>query len=376
MQLIVQFLSLTIALWIAIPLAAAEPVWKTAYIKRGYVGNLSAPGAGAEATLRVRAFLPFDGTKVRMFGAGSHEHEVALAGLWLIPDAGAEQDRYAVTFAGQPGITVPKGLKDVRSDEVEMPIKAGLWFIEDRYTSPTFPYAYDIDTVRWSRPPEGLKPGQPATGSLRHVRTGVIRRIDVLTTDTRPLVACFGDSITQGYGATGNAGARYPDVLSKLIDRPTLNLGVNGDRLADNRFAANSIAGLSGVEQVVFLMGINDIVSGSGFKSVQEYAAIARPLIQSFRDRRLRIVWCTIPPAGGLKQMDDKPEKEALRVAVNEWIRANAQADAIADFDKALADPARPSWIREDCQGDRIHPNDKGYVRMAEAAAEALKPLK
>lgn len=364
---------LTVALFsLAVPLAA-EPVWKTAFVKRGYVGNLSAPGGGADVTLRVRTPIPFDGTKVRVFGTGSLEHEVSLASLWMTQ---GDASRHAITFAGQNGVVVPKGLKDVRSDEVEMPVKAGLWHLEDTYASPTFPYAYDIDTVLWNRPPASVKPGQPATGKMKHVRTGVIRRIDVLTTDTRPLVACYGDSITQGYGATGDADARYPDVLSKLIDRPTLNLGVNSDTLAQNRFAANNLAGLAGVEQVVFLMGINDIVFGTGFKSEQEYAAIAKPLIQQFRDRKLKIVWCTIPPAGGLKEMDKDPAKEALRVAVNDWIRTQARADAIADFDKALADPQKPSWLRDDCQGDRIHPNDKGYAVMAEVAAEALRGIK
>jgi len=376
-----RILACAALLLLAVPIAA-EPVWKTAFVKRGYVGNLSAPGAGSEATLRVRTPIPFDGTKVRLFGTGSLEHEVTLSSLWLVPadgDRGAgetgQAGRHAITFAGQPGITVPKGLKGIRSDEVALPIQAGLWHLEDTYTSPSFPYAYDIDTVRWSRPPAGLKPGQPASGAIKHVRTGLIRRIDVLTMDIRPLVACYGDSITQGYGATPDAGARYPDVLARRIDRPTLNLGVNGDTLAQNRFAANGIAELAGVEQVVFLMGINDIVSGTGFKTAEEYAAIANPLIQQFRDRKLRIVWCTIPPAGGLKQMDDDPAKEALRVAVNQWIRTNRTADAIADFDRALADPNKPAWLREDCQGDRIHPSDKGYAVMADVAAEALKTL-
>lgn len=371
MRFSVPFFALLLGSVSAIPVAAAEPAWKTAFVKRGYVGNLSAPGNGTEATLRVRTPIAFDGTKIRVFGTGSLEHEVSLAALWLTQ---GERSRHAITFGGQPGAVIPKGLKDVRSDEVEMPVKAGVWTLEDTYTSPTFPYAYDIDTVGWSRPAAGLKPGQPSSGGMKHVRTGVIRRIDVLTADTRPLVVCYGDSITQGYGATPDAGARYPDVLSKLIDRPTLNLGVNGDTLAQNRYSANAIAGLAGVEQVVFLMGINDIVGRTGFKTVDEYAAIAKPLIQQFHDRKLKVVWGTIPPAGGIKQMDEK--KEALRVAVNEWIRANKSVDAIADFDRALADPNKPSWLLEDCQGDRIHPNDKGYARMAEVAADALKGLK
>jgi lysophospholipase L1-like esterase len=373
---LIRGLTLTVVLALVNSLAASEPVWKTAFVKRGYVGNLSAPATGIELTLRSRTPIPFGGTKVRMFGTGSWEHEVSLASLGMtVGDTRTSVgERHQVTFAGQPGVVVPKGLKDVHTDEVEMPVKPGVWYIEENVTSATFPYAYDIDTVAWSCPAVGLKPGQANTGEIKQVRTGVIRRVDILTADTRALVACYGDSITQGYGATPDAGARYPDVLTKLIDRPTLNLGVNGDTLARNRLAANSVAGLAGVEQVVFLMGINDILQGTGFNTVDEYAAIVKPLIQQFGDRKLKVVWCTIPPAGGIEQMDEK--KEALRVAVNEWIRGSASADAVADFDRVLADPNKPGWLLEDCQNDRIHPNDKGYAKMAEVAADALKGLK
>jgi len=40
-------------------------------------------------------------------------------------------------------------------------------------------------------------------------------------------IICFGDSITFGYGA--NPGEDYPHALSKMVDVPVVNAGIDGD---------------------------------------------------------------------------------------------------------------------------------------------------
>ncbi len=54
--------------------------------------------------------------------------------------------------------------------------------------------------------------------------------------DTRPIIACFGDSLSAGYGL--EPGKSYPDVLQQLIDAAGLqyhvvNFGVSGDTTTD-----------------------------------------------------------------------------------------------------------------------------------------------
>jgi acyl-CoA thioesterase I len=44
-------------------------------------------------------------------------------------------------------------------------------------------------------------------------------------------IICFGDSITFGYGAS--PGEDYPTALSKLLKRPVINAGVDGDTTFD-----------------------------------------------------------------------------------------------------------------------------------------------
>ncbi|MCU1324882.1 MAG: lipolytic enzyme family [Bryobacterales bacterium] len=52
------------------------------------------------------------------------------------------------------------------------------------------------------------------------------------TADSRPVIACFGDSLSAGFGLEG--GKSYPEVLQQLVDKKgyryrVVNLGVSGD---------------------------------------------------------------------------------------------------------------------------------------------------
>lgn len=349
-------------------------VWKTAYVKRGFVGDFKAEWAGGPgATLRMRTPLAVGGSQVKVVVQGSPADRVVVSRMALVrgkDDAGAvEGEAYPVTFDGKPTLTIERQKFARASDIMTISVTAGTWYVDDAYESPTFPYAYEVDAGWWRR--EGSEKATKLSA-----RTGITRRIDVLTTDRRPLVVCYGDSITHGFGSTPNAAARYPDVLAKFLDQPTLNLGVNSDRLKDNGHAFLQVAELAGVEQVVFLLGINDIIL-RGVATPQEYAAVASTQIKELQKRKIRVIWGTIPPAGGFEQFDKDPAKEQFRQAVNEWIRSCGLPDAVADFDKAMADPENPTKLRAtDHCGDWLHPNDAGYKRMAEAAAEAIKGMK
>ena len=61
------------------------------------------------------------------------------------------------------------------------------------------------------------------------------------------------------------------------------------------------------------------------------------------------------------------PEREAKRVAVNEWIRSATVFDAVIDFDKGLRDPDRPTrMMPEYDNGDHLHPGDAGLMRTGD----------
>ena len=59
---------------------------------------------------------------------------------------------------------------------------------------------------------------------------------------------------------------------------------------------------------------------------------------------------------------------EAIRQAVNQWVRTSGAYDAVIDFDAAVRDAASPGRLRADFDpGDHVHPNDAGNEAMAAA---------
>ena len=355
--------------------SADEGTWKTAYFKRGFVGMFDANSSGGTgATQRMHTPLQYDGTKVRLYVRGGYEQETELAKMTIT--AGADDQgkitgkSFPILFKGDPGLKLEKGLKTGVSDEMKIPVTRGTWYVQDIYASSKFPYAYENDKGSCEAgdcfEKETLKKSLGA-------RTGIVYRIDVFTTDPRNAIVCYGDSITHGFNATPNTNQSYPAQLGKLLDRPVLNLGVNGDMVSQALGSVGEIGSLKGVDTVIFLMGINDIVSGSKVKSAKDYADIVRQVINGCKQKKLKIYLGTIPSSGGLKQFDKDPSKEQLRQEINAWIKKGNGATGVIDFDAALADPETPVKMRADCQSDWIHPNDLGYQKMAEAAAAKLK---
>ncbi len=104
------------------------------------------------------------------------------------------------------------------------------------------------------------------------------------------VVACFGDSITDGTASTLNGDDRWPDVLSRRLHETygarvsVVNAGIGGNRVASpasystatpvaggpsalERFDRD-VAGLSGVSAVIWLEGINDLSGGAKAEAV------------------------------------------------------------------------------------------------------------
>jgi len=89
-------------------------------------------------------------------------------------------------------------------------------------------------------------------------------------------------------------------------------------------------------------------------------------MIAAAHARRIRVYGATILPFG--RSFYSSPEHEAARAAVNRWIRAGGQFDAVVDLDAAMRDPTDPTRLRADLDsGDHLHPNEAGYRVMADA---------
>jgi lysophospholipase L1-like esterase len=67
------------------------------------------------------------------------------------------------------------------------------------------------------------------------------------------------------------------------------------------------------------------------------------------------------------------PAHEALRQALNAWIRTSGKFDAVMDFDAAVRDPVTlTNLLSADDSGDGLHLNPAGYQALANSIDLAL----
>ena len=373
---------MALAIGLLLPAAHAEEgVWRTAYYDRSVpMGETGTP----VEVLRSPAPLAFSGTKARLYLVGGMMDDVNLERVTLVKAAQVSDGQttwdglikpplYPITFSGKQALTIPKragaGLR-VPSDEISAPIVAGLWYIQQSFQKDSkTPYSFDNDGAF-------LAASHEAPTALKLAGRLGAYRVDVLTTDTRPLIACCGDSITASSGATKLRGTRYPDLLGKELSLPTINLGVNGGSF--DTLVRTDINGLAGVDVVVVLLGSNDIRGGL-VKKLDDFVKNATnwsKSVQNIEGRagKLKVIWGTILPR---VDFSTHPEQEKLRQEVNAWIRGNSMgANAIVDFDEALADPNDPAkLVAEYVTADGVHPNDAGDVVLAKAAVGVIQKL-
>ena len=359
----------------------------------------SIPRSLRDQTIRQIARLSLGGDRIRVEFSneyGEHplvigEAQVALAGEngAIVPGSGQ-----ALTFGGDPGITVPPGAP-VWSDPVDLAVEDLGSVAVSLYLPVVAP------TTTWhndARQTAFIGAGNVAAADTFEATQTLTSWIFLsgIAVDAEPdarAVVLFGDSITDGDGSTLDANNRYPDQLAERIVEAgaavaILNEGISGARVLSDRMGDNALARFDrdvlshpGTDTVVLMMGINDIGwPDSVLVPEGERAPAAEEIIQGYQqliDRAhahdMKIIGATLTPfnnafEGGPLEGYYNAEKEAKRQAVNEWIRTSGAFDGVIDFDAALQDPENPGRMRAEFdKGDNLHPNDAGYQAMADA---------
>lgn len=127
---------------------------------------------------------------------------------------------------------------------------------------------------------------------------------------------------------------------------------------------------------MIWLEGINDF-SKNGNASLETVKAALQESVARLRARSpsLRIIGATVVTAlGSSSPAHGFPEQDEKRKALNAFIRTSGLFDGVADFDKAVLDPAtgslRGEFVPESTTGgpgDKLHPNRAGYLAMGQA---------
>ncbi|MGW0937385.1 SGNH/GDSL hydrolase family protein [Streptomyces sp. NPDC002666] len=274
-----------------------------------------------------------------------------------------------VTFRNAPSVTIAAG-GQIISDPVVVPVAADADLVVTLRT-PTargpvtiHPNSHQTSSTEG---PQGTRP----TTDWRYLTAVDVRG----RTATGTLVA-FGDSLTAGSGSTTDANSRWPDVLAdRLAGRyAVVNQGIGGNRIllsgvgprGLDRFDRDVLA-VTGVKTVVIALGINDIQAFPQEDNPARIADALRTLTERAHTRGLRVIGATLMPYEG--QGNWTPARNAVRVHVNEAIRAGGVFDEVLDFDRAVQDPSRPNRLLPAYDsGDHLHLNDAGYQRLGSLA--------
>ena len=168
------------------------------------------------------------------------------------------------------------------------------------------------------------------------------------------VILAFGDSLTYGTGAS--PGASYPELLEILVRRKVFNSGVPGETSAEGRDRLQGVLDTVRPDLVLLCHGGNDLLRKMDtIKTVENIMA----MIRMIRDSGSQVVLIGIPRPGLLP----------------------STADFYKDIARNMKVPFEGTIMAEilsqgNLKSDYIHPNDRGYARIAEAMARFLKKYK
>jgi acyl-CoA thioesterase-1 len=179
----------------------------------------------------------------------------------------------------------------------------------------------------------------------------------------RPLIVCYGDSITAGYGL--NSGQSYPDALQRDLDKggyayKVSNMGTSG---ATTKDAVANIRSVLGAHPAVAIVefGGNDGLRGVPLEQTRKNLDAVLTALDNAHIKLL-LAGITLPPNYGPDYIN----------TFNQVYRDLAQKHHAAFVPMIYKDLVN---VAGTIQGDGIHPTAKGSEIIAKTLLPALRPL-
>lgn len=179
----------------------------------------------------------------------------------------------------------------------------------------------------------------------------------------QPLLVCYGDSITAGYGLP--YGKAYPDVLQQMLDKAgyhykVVNRGTSGATTKD------AVAGLPYILKMHPAVVIVEFGGNDGLRGlpIAQTHANLNQVLTGFEKAHIRVLLAgiTLPPDYG-------PDYIRRFQEMYSELAAKDHTALVPMLYKNLI--GVPGTV----QRDGIHPTEKGSVLIAETLMAALKPL-
>jgi lysophospholipase L1-like esterase len=361
----------------------------------------------ANQTVRMILRTSIGGRRVRVKLSNAFGSAPVLVGAAHVARRGAESaitdgsDR-ALTFGGRASFTLMPGVVVV-SDPVDLEVPA----LSDIAVSLFLPR----DTGNPTTHATGLRPTYVSTegdftGRSEFPLAGTTQQyywlssVEVAASPDAAAIVAFGDSITDGARSTPDTNHSWPALLAARLaaNKATANIAVVNEGIGGNRLLtdATGLAGVSslarldrdvlshpGVKWLMILEGINDIGSLANPAAnvpvtTEDLIWVLKEMIERAHAHGIKVIGCTLTPYGGAGYA--RENGEAIRDAVNQWIRSSGAFDAVVDFEAATRDASDPKRLQAAFDpGDHLHPNNAGYEAMANAIELSIfgaKPVK
>jgi lysophospholipase L1-like esterase len=399
--------SLTLLLCVPSLLAKTEAkkwvgTWASAPLLDAHAKNaeeLLTAGTQSGATLREVVHVSIGGETVRvrfsnLYGTsplviGAVEIAQSLKGVAIVPGTNK-----AVTFNGQPSVSIPPGALVV-SDPTSFKLAAlsdlTVSFFLPSPTGPVTEHQLGNATSYHvtGNVVSSASLESPTTATSWYYLNGV----DTLAPADAGAVITIGDSITDGAKSTIDTNQRWPDELARRLQADpkyrnlsVLNEGISGNKILLDGAGPNALARFdrdilaqNGAKYLLILEGINDIgrlhgTPDAGLTAADLIAALNQMVVRAHA-HGIAVIGCTLTPYHGAGYYTENGE--AIRKAVNEWIRTGGVLDGFVDFEAAVRDPNHPDTFLPGVDpGDHLHPNDVGYKAMGDAIDLKLFTLK
>jgi lysophospholipase L1-like esterase len=344
------------------------------------------------------------GTKLRVRFSnryGPAPLQIGAARVVQIDDAGQEiaGTSRTLTFGGEPGAVIPRGAPFVSDDvTVDLPdlarLKVEMYLPRD--TGPCTCHLTGVDELAVS--PPGNFVGKPFEAVDRKQYRAFLSAVEVDSPDALGTIVTYGDSITDGVGATPGANRRWPDILANRLQAAGMEWAVANAAISGNRVLSpgmgesalsrfdEDVLSLPNVKYMIVFEGVNDIGNRFGPQrtggpqlpgldqpqiTVEEMIAGYRQLIARAHAKGIKVIGSPIGPYKGASYWSE--EGEAARQKINDWILNGGAFDGVVRLDTAFADPADPRQMREGYHmGDHLHGSDAGLKAVGESIDLAL----
>ena len=297
---------------------------------------------------------------------------------------------HALTFNGKPSVTIPLGAEMI-SDPVALTLaplgELAISVYVPGDTGPASTHSLGLHTT-WVKSGDVTAAPDLSDGE-KLLSWYWVSGVDVQAPVESAAIVALGDSITDGATSTPDTDSSWPSFLSqRLVANPAtakiaiVNQGISGNRVLADGAGVSALARFDrdvlaqpGVKWLLILEGINDMnaagrpplpdAPNTGISPVtaDDLIGAMKQMVLRAHDHGIKVIGCTLTPFGNATD-----KTEAMRQALNAFIRTPGSFDSVVDFDKVIQDPADPRQFRAGYnKTDKLHPNDAGYKAMADA---------